>query len=71
MTLPTADKAERTRLAFDHAVRVIGDEDYVRLWMRQENVFLGNKTPLDLIGTVEGFIALETYLSQVEYGVYT
>ena len=70
MMLPPEDKAERTKVVFDHAVGVIGDEDDVSLWMRRLNVFLGNKSPLDLVQTVEGFTAVETYLTQVEYGLY-
>ena len=70
MSSPPTDAAERARMVFDHAVRVIGDEDYVSLWVRQTNVFLGHKSPLDLVETVEGFSAVKTYLTQVEHGVY-
>jgi hypothetical protein len=37
--------------------------------MNQSNVWLGG-SPASLLDTDEGFNAVETYLSQVEYGVY-
>ncbi len=37
--------------------------------MRQSNVWIGG-SPVSLLETVEGFDAINTYLSQLEYGVH-
>lgn len=37
--------------------------------MRRQNVWLGD-SPNALLETAEGFEAVNTYLSQVDYGVY-
>lgn len=51
------------------ALRILGDKEFVRPWMSQSNVWLGD-SPASLLETAEGFNAVDIYLSQVEYGVY-
>lgn len=59
----------RRRIVMRRALRILGGKDFVRPWMNQSNVWLGG-SPASLVETDEGFNAVETYLSQVEYGVY-
>ena len=59
----------RRRIVMRRALRILGDKDFVRPWMSQSNVWLGD-SPASLLETEEGFTAVETYLSQVDHGVY-
>lgn len=60
---------KRRRFVMRRALRILGDKDFVRPWMRRSNVWLGG-SPVTLLDTAEGFDAVNTYLSQVEHGVY-
>lgn len=71
MTSSVPSTSERIQIVIEHALRVFGDKEHVNTWMRSENVFLERQAPCELIETEEGFEAVETYLSRVEYGVYT
>lgn len=59
----------RRRIVMRRALRILGNKDFVRPWMSQSNIWLGD-CPASLLETDEGFSAIETYLSQVEHGVY-
>jgi uncharacterized protein (DUF2384 family) len=61
--------SRRRRIVMRRALSILGDKDFVRPWMRRSNVWLGD-SPVSLLETAEGFNAVNTYLSQVEYGVY-
>lgn len=60
---------KRRRIVMRRALRILGEKDFVRSWMRQSNVWIGG-SPVSLLETVEGFDAINTYLSQLEYGVH-
>lgn len=51
------------------ALLILGDKEFVRSWMGSSNVWLGG-SPNSLVETLDGFKSVDTYLSQVEYGVY-
>lgn len=59
----------RRRIVMRRALQILGSKDFVRPWMNRPNVWLGG-SPVSLLETDEGLNAVETYLSQVEYGVY-
>jgi putative toxin-antitoxin system antitoxin component (TIGR02293 family) len=52
------------------AIRVLGDLEAVRNWMRAPARALGGVRPLDVCATAEGRRQVETLLLQLEYGVY-
>jgi putative toxin-antitoxin system antitoxin component (TIGR02293 family) len=52
-------------------VKVSGDKDKFLSWMRQPNKALGNKTPLDLLGSRFGTEMILDELGRMEYGVFS
>ena len=52
------------------AIRVLGDLEAVRSWMRAPARALGGERPLDVCATAEGRRQVETLLLQLQYGVY-
>lgn len=61
--------SKRRRAVMRRALRILGDKNFVRPWMAQLNVWLGD-SPNSLLQTAEGFEAVDVYLSQVDYGIY-
>jgi hypothetical protein len=45
------------------------DERAVR-WLQEPNIQTGTRPPVSLIGTPEGFAAVESVLRQIQYGVF-
>ena len=59
-------RAEVSRLATD----VFGDADLAQSWMLEPAIGLNQQVPADLVESAEGADLVETYLMQIEYGVY-
>lgn len=52
------------------AAKVLGSEKHARQWMREPATFLNRQVPAELVRTPEGAELVDTYLNQIEYGVY-
>lgn len=52
------------------AVEVFGDQAEAEAWFRAPTRYLGGRSPFELVHTAAGTEMVETYLSQMEYGVY-
>ena len=51
------------------AAEAFGDLGKANRWLREPNIQLGNKTPIDMIATTHGYNAVETVLYQIQYAV--
>lgn len=52
------------------AVKVLGSAAAADAWMMRKAIGLDNTTPLEMMMTPEGCLALSDHLVRVEYGVY-
>ena len=52
------------------ATEVLGETASAERWMLEPAIGLNQQVPADLIGTPEGAELVETYLIQIEHGVY-
>ena len=66
MILNVERRAEIYRLATE----VFGDADSAQRWMLEPAIGLNQQVPAQLIEAPEGAALVETYLLQIEYGVY-
>ena len=51
------------------AVEAFGDADKAERWFHEPNIQLGNKPPIEVIATTDGFDAIETVLYQIQYAI--
>lgn len=65
-----ATRRERYKAALAEATKVFGDEKRARQWMREPAIGLNRQLPAELVATAEGAELVQTYLAQIEYGVY-
>ncbi len=61
---------EFTRL-YVRSLNVLGDKQTVDKWLSRPNLALGEKSPLELLDTIEGFRLVDDVLAQIEYGFYS
>ncbi|RYE16905.1 MAG: DUF2384 domain-containing protein [Sphingobacteriaceae bacterium] len=61
---------EFTRL-YIRGLNVLGDKATVDQWLSRSNLALGDKSPLELLDTIEGFRLVNDVLAQIEYGFYS
>lgn len=61
---------EFTRL-YIRGLNVLGDKHTVDQWLSRSNLALGEKSPLELLDTIEGFRLVDDVLAQIEYGFYS
>jgi uncharacterized protein (DUF2384 family) len=64
--LPSEDIArilEIAKEAFDNSEKALR-------WLQEPNIQTGQKPPVSLIGTPEGFATVESVLRQIQYGVF-
>jgi putative toxin-antitoxin system antitoxin component (TIGR02293 family) len=52
------------------AVQVFGNEKEAKRWMREPAIGLNRQTPARLLTTEQGAKLVDTYLDQIEHGVY-
>ena len=52
------------------ATEVLGEAGLAERWMLEPVIGLNQRVPADLIDTPEGADLVETYLMQIEHGVY-
>ena len=61
---------EFTRL-YVRGLDVFGDKKTLEQWLNRSNLALGEKFPLELLDTIEGFRLVDNLLAQIEYGFYS
>lgn len=52
------------------ALEIFGSDQEIWTWLKEPNVFLGNKCPVDIMKTENGVRRVLTYLSKIESGTY-
>lgn len=65
-----ASQDERRAEICRFAAEVLGDAELAQSWMLEPAIGLNQQIPVELIETPEGAALVETYLMQIEYGVY-
>jgi putative toxin-antitoxin system antitoxin component (TIGR02293 family) len=55
---------------FEQAKRVLGSAEAARLWMRSDLPSLGNRNPLELLCSIEGYERVRAVLGRVESGTF-
>lgn len=50
---------------------ILGDKQTLDQWLNRSNLALGEKVPLELLDTIEGFRLVDNLLAQIEYGFYS
>ena len=65
-----ASQEERRATIYRLATEVLGNADLAQSWMLEPAIGLGQQVPAELIERAEGAELLETYLMQIDYGVY-
>jgi putative toxin-antitoxin system antitoxin component (TIGR02293 family) len=63
-------RQERYATIFSKAVQVLGSEASAREWMGQPAIGLDQQIPATLVKTAGGAELVDTYLDQIEHGVY-
>lgn len=65
-----SSRKARREAALHKAVQVFGSVDDAKRWMREPAIGLNQQVPARLVGTAAGAELVETYLNQIEFGVY-
>jgi putative toxin-antitoxin system antitoxin component (TIGR02293 family) len=52
------------------ATDAFDSEEKALRWLRKPNIQLDNQPPLSIIGTPEGFRAVEVVLNQIKYAIF-
>ncbi|MHA7775027.1 type II RES/Xre toxin-antitoxin system antitoxin [Roseibium sp. M-1] len=53
------------------ATEIMGSQEAAEAWILEPAIGLNNRRPIDLLASAAGAEAVETYLTRLEYGVYT
>ncbi len=53
---------------YKHGVDVFGNNENFDLWLSTENLFLGNRKPMDFLDTISGIQFIDDRLTSLEYG---
>lgn len=69
LTPVASDRLYRMARIFALAKDVLEDEKRAMTWLRQQQVGLGGRTPLELMHTEAGAREVEDLLGRIEYGV--
>lgn len=65
-----SSRKARYAAALGKAARVLGSEDVARQWMREPAMGLNRQVPAKLVDTEAGAELVNTFLEQLEHGVY-
>ena len=71
LTGEETDKALRLARISAEADRVFGNPEKSARWLRQANPALSGQTPLDVLRTEAGALAVEELLGQIDHGMFT
>jgi putative toxin-antitoxin system antitoxin component (TIGR02293 family) len=64
------DKDDKEQRISEIATDAFGNEEKAFHWLHEPNIRSGNRPPIELIDTQEGFRAVEVILNQIKYGVF-
>lgn len=70
LTVEETDKALRLARISVEADRVFGSPEKSASWLRKPNSALSGQTPLDLLRTEAGALAVEDLMSQIDHGMF-
>ena len=70
LTLEQSKRAEQVSEILSQAANVLGSAAAADAWLTRKAIGLGNTTPLEMMMTPEGCLALRDHLVRMEYGVY-
>jgi putative toxin-antitoxin system antitoxin component (TIGR02293 family) len=65
-----SSRRARYAAALSKAASVLGSQEAAEQWMREPAMGLNRQVPAKLVGTVAGAALVDTFLDQLEYGVY-
>lgn len=54
----------------NHAERILGSEGEAREWLTSPILSLGDRRPVDLLDTIDGYERVRNKLVSIEYGTY-
>ncbi len=67
---PEPDMRTPEERIFEIATDAFDDELKAKKWLHEPNIRTGNRPPIQLVGTPEGFHAVETVLNQIKYAIF-
>lgn len=70
LTLEETDKALRLARIGAEAGRVFGDPEKSARWLRKPNSALSDRTPLELLKSEAGALAVDELLGQIDHGMF-
>lgn len=70
LTLEQSQLAQQMSEILSQAAKVLGSAATADAWMTRKAISLDDKTPLEMMMTPEGSLALRDHLVRIEYGVY-
>jgi putative toxin-antitoxin system antitoxin component (TIGR02293 family) len=70
MSPEASDRLFRIARIVAHAESVFGKEENAHDWLREPNVALNGKRPLDMLDTDIGASTVDDTLTRIEYGIY-
>lgn len=66
-----SDRLARIARIMSYAEQVMGNIEKALRWLRRPNRALGNKPPLEFLGTESGARIVESILARIEQGIYS
>jgi putative toxin-antitoxin system antitoxin component (TIGR02293 family) len=63
-----SDKLVRLAEVVKHAIAVFGDEAEGKAWLNESIISLGNRRPLDMLDTQDGFDLVMRTLGRIQFG---
>lgn len=70
LTPETSERLLRLARLYEIAAETLGSEDEARRWLKEPNVALGGRTPLDYADTEPGAREVEDLLGRLSHGVF-
>lgn len=70
LTLEQSKRVQQMSEILSQAAKVLGSAAAADTWMTRNAISLDNRTPLEMMMTPEGSLALRDHLVRIEYGVY-
>lgn len=70
LPVPVSDRLYRLINIFTKAIQLFNDTEEASEWLKFPQYGLGDKVPLELLGTEAGAREVELLLGRIEYGVY-
>ncbi|MGF6289641.1 type II RES/Xre toxin-antitoxin system antitoxin [Paraburkholderia youngii] len=65
------DRLIRLAAVTEHAIDVLGSKDAAERWLVTSAIGLDGRKPLDLLQTFEGTELVKSFLTRIDYGVYS